>query len=35
MLMQKEEDNGTIINGIDHILQCVLDNKEWDMIKIL
>lgn len=25
--MQKEEDNGIIIKSINHILQCVLDNK--------
>ena len=26
--MQKEEDNGIIIKGINHILQCALENKE-------
>lgn len=31
--MQKEEDNGIIIKGINHILQCALENKEWDRIQ--
>lgn len=31
--MQKEEDNGIIIKCINHILQCALENKEWDRIQ--
>ena len=31
--MQKEEDNGIIIKGINHILQCALENKELDRIQ--
>lgn len=31
--MQKEEDNGIIIKGINHILQCALDNRAWDRIQ--